>query len=147
MKYDVRPITTSLVISPLWVTGITDAEGNFSINYQVKSNKVHASFKVTQKSHSLGILLSLQSYFSCGKVCLDNRKQSSHKFQVDKVDDLLNIIIPHFRKYKLLTSKGLDFIDFEKAVVLFKDGSRSTNMDAMFSLKNEMNTKRDFYQR
>uniref|UniRef100_UPI001D022A35 hypothetical protein n=1 Tax=Coccidioides immitis TaxID=5501 RepID=UPI001D022A35 len=41
---------TSKKLSPWWITGITDSEGNFSINYNTKSNKVTFSYKITQNS-------------------------------------------------------------------------------------------------
>lgn len=50
-------------LHPWWVTGIVDSEGNFSINYNSKTNKVTASFKVTQKDHSLIILTDLKEFF------------------------------------------------------------------------------------
>lgn len=92
-------------------------------------------------------MLSLQKFFSCGTVCIDNKKENACKFQVDRVGDLLNIIIPHFSKYKLLSSKHLDFLDFQKAVFLFKNNSRSANMDSILSIKNGMNSKRSYDKR
>ena len=45
-------------LSPWWVTGIIDSEGNFSILVQETKNgyKISLAFKVTQKEHSKGIL-------------------------------------------------------------------------------------------
>lgn len=45
----------SLALSPKWVSGFTDGEGNFSITYS--RNKFSATFKVTQKSTSLSVLV------------------------------------------------------------------------------------------
>ena len=95
-----EPLTC--ILSPWCVTGTTDAEGNFSINIQLKANKIHASFKVTQKTHSKQILIELQKYFNCGSVIYDNKATESHKFVVNKLDDLLLKVIPHFDKYRLV---------------------------------------------
>ena len=48
-----------------WVTGITDAEGNFSIHKQKtkKGYKLSLAFKITQKNHSMGILYDLKIFF------------------------------------------------------------------------------------
>jgi len=58
-------LLTTKFLSPWWVTGITDSEGNFSINYNKNSNKITYSFKVTQKGHSLVILNDLKTFFWC----------------------------------------------------------------------------------
>ena len=69
---------------PFWVTGIVDAEGNFSINKQKYGNnyKFTFSFKVTQKEHSLGILHDLKNFFNCGHIHIDNRKENAYKYNV-----------------------------------------------------------------
>jgi hypothetical protein len=59
---------------------------------------------VTQKHHSAGILYDLERYYECGNVQIDNRKENAFKFNVNKLDDIINKIIPHFDKYPLLTS-------------------------------------------
>lgn len=57
-------------LSPQWVTGIIDSEGNFSIFVQKTKDKSKFSLalKVTQKEHSKGILVDLQKYFNCGNI-------------------------------------------------------------------------------
>lgn len=49
-----------LKLHPMWVTGITDGEGNFSV-YVTKGDKpkVTLTFKVDQKEDSAGILYDL----------------------------------------------------------------------------------------
>jgi hypothetical protein len=128
------------------VTGITDSEGNFSINYNSKSKKISASFKVTQKDHSLIILVALKDFFACGNINIDNRKFNAFKFTVSKLSDLTNIIIPHFDKYPLAGSKYLDFLDFKK-VVLMLSKNKSDNMEEILSVKNKMNKKRSYEER
>lgn len=90
---------------PWWVTGITDSEGNFSINYNVNTNKLTPSFKVTQKKDCFGVLQLLHNFFGCGNIVIDNRETDGHKFIVYKRSDLLNIIIPHFENYPLVKLK------------------------------------------
>jgi hypothetical protein len=129
------------------VTGITDAEGNFSINYKAATNKLNATFKVTQKYHSKGILFDLKAYFSCGTVVIDNRKENSFKFLVSNLKDLTNTIIPHFYKYNLQSSKHLDFVDFKMSVGLLSDNTDKINTSLILSIKNNMNSKRAYIER
>lgn len=62
-------------LAPQWVTGIIDSEGNFSIQVQKTNDgeKFTLAVKITQKEHSLGILLSLKEYFGCGNIYIDRK--------------------------------------------------------------------------
>jgi len=136
------------ILSPYWVTGIVDAEGNFSINKQKYGHnyKFTFSFKVTQKEHSLGILHDLKNFFNCGHIHIDNRKENAYKYNIARLEDIFNIIIPHFDKYPLLTSKNLDFLDFKKAVYLLKN-KLDLYENEILSIKNNMNSKRSYAER
>jgi len=137
-------------LDPMWVTGIVDAEGNFSINYNEKTDKFSAIFKVTQKSTSLNMLVALKNFFNCGNIVIDNRETDGYKFNVSKLSDLIDIIIPHFDKYPLVGSKHLDFLSFKKAILLRKsvagpEGGK--NKDKILFYKNSMNKKRSYEER
>jgi len=133
-------------LSPWWVTGITDSEGNFSINYNSKSKKINASYKVTQKDHSLIVLSDLKSFFNCGNINIDNRKFNTYKYTVTKTLDLVGIIIPHFDNYPLVGSKNLDFLDFKRALVLLIERNPN-NLNKILLIKSKMNKKRLFEER
>lgn len=138
-------------LAPQWVTGIIDSEGNFSIQVQKTNDgeKFTLAVKITQKEHSLGILLSLKEYFGCGNIYIDNRKEMGYKFSVSKIEDIINIIIPHLDKYPLKTSKGLDYQDFRKVAFYMKNKlhfSESTK-EEILAIKNNMNSARSFEQR
>ena len=134
--------TESFELSPFWVTGIVDAEGNFSINYSKKNDKLNFSFKITQKGHSLVILHDLKNYFGCGSISVDNSMFDAYKYLVSNKEDLINIIIPHFDKYPLVGSKHLDFLDFKRAIFLSRE-----NLGEILSIKKNMNKKRSFEER
>lgn len=93
--------TSDKRLGPYWVTGFVDAEGNFSIHLQKTNNKYKLSlaFKVTQKEHSLAILYDLQRFFNCGYIHVDNKKHNAYKFNVTKLDDIINNIIPHYKEH------------------------------------------------
>ena len=132
-------------LSPYWVTGIVDAEGNFSINKQKRGNSYKFSlvFKVTQKEHSLGILYDLKNYFNCGHIHVDNKKENAYKYNVARRDDLVKYVIPHFDKYPLVTSKNLDYLDFKKVILL----KNKLSLDEVLYIKNSMNSKRPFIEK
>lgn len=132
-------------LSPYWVTGIVDAEGNFSINKQRTDDKYKFSlaFKVTQKEHSLGILYDLKNFFNCGHIHIDNKQENAYKYNIAKLDDIIKFVIPHFDKYPLVTSKNLDFLDFKRVALL----KNKLSLDEVLSIKNNMNSKRSFMER
>jgi len=135
---------TIIKLSPWWVTGISDSEGNFSINYSKTANKVTFNYKVTQKDHSLVILTDLQTYFGIGNINIDNKTYDTYKFSVNKTDDLINTIIPHFDKYPLKGSKQLDFLDWKKAIL---DYTENKNIKTVLAIKAGMNRNRSFEDR
>jgi hypothetical protein len=133
------------------VTGIIDAGGKFSIT--LESKVCFCIFEITQKELSVDILYILQKYFKCGEIILDDKQYDknykTYKFIVTKNEDLCNIILPHFDKYPLVTSKNLDYLDFKKVVLMCKEGLDLFNIHRrkIFFIKNNMNSKRSFDQR
>jgi LAGLIDADG endonuclease len=144
---DFKKGNSDMVLNPWWVTGIVDSEGNFSITLQDKKSTV--ALKVTQKDHSMGILFDLQRYFKCGRVVIDNKKTGGWKYTVTDMKSICNIIIPHFEKYPLVTSKHLDYLDFKFVVTMHsKNQHRSQEViEKIKKIKTNMNSTRSFEQR
>lgn len=132
--------TTSL--HSWWVTGITDSEGNFTINYNSKQNKATFAFKVTQKDDTMLMLLRL--YFNEGSILIDNKQFNTYKFQISNVTTLLKVVIPHFDKHPLQGSKQLDYEDWKKAILIY---SKEKDINKVLEIKANMNSKRSFVQR
>lgn len=68
------------------------------------------------------------------------------RFVVQKKDDILNKIIPHFNNYPLITSKELNFKTFKEAseIVAKNEHLNINGLNKIIKLKNEMNTNRTF---
>ena len=101
---------------PWQVTGLTDGEGSFvysisSTGKGLTGQKLSLEFKVTQKTHSSGVLYELKNFFNCGNVVIDNRETDTNKYHVKNLAFILSKIIPHFDSYPCLTSKNLNFRD------------------------------------
>nr|YP_009663732.1 hypothetical protein [Dactylella tenuis]QCW06869.1 hypothetical protein [Dactylella tenuis] len=150
-NYDFTTANPDKPLKPWWVTGITDSEGNFSVFTQKTSKgiKITLGYKVTQKAHSKGILHDLERFFKCGNILIDNKKEDAYKFNVNKLDDILNIIIPHFDSYPLFSSKRLDYLDFKKVALMMKEGLHLNEnyLKIILSIKDKMNSKRSFEER
>ena len=67
-------------------------------------------------------------------------------FIVSKFEDLRSVIIPIFNTYPLLTTKALDFLDFQKAIeIKHKSSTRkltSKDLNSILTSKSNMNSSR-----
>ena len=61
-------------------------------------------FAFTADLDSKYVLLSIKDYLNCGVVTENNRLHSA-EYIVDKLEELIKIIIPHFIKYPVFYAK------------------------------------------
>src|SRR5213595_3746662 len=99
-----------------WVIGFVDGEGCFSIGFVRQPNRVERRgystgyqvfhrFVVTQGARSAGCLEEIRDFFGVGRM-YENKRHDDHRehlFQyiVGRRDDLIDVIIPFFRRYPL----------------------------------------------
>jgi len=138
-------------LEPWQVTGLTDGEGSFICTVTdtlkgITGTTVNLEFKVTQKSHSTGILYELQEFFNCGSVVIDNRETDTKKYRIKSLESILDKIIPHFESYPCLTSKHLNFRDWREIALIMKNKEHLTieGIDKIRKLSSKMNKARSF---
>lgn len=136
------------IIDPHWMVGFTEGEGCFSIRITksstVKSGwQVQLRYNVTQHSIDKVFMNSLVKFWGCGKVFLRFR-ENKVDFQILKLKDLSEIVIPLLENMPLQGAKALDFADFHAAVDIMKVKGHLTNegLDKLRKLKAGMNTGR-----
>ena|SRR3989344_781979 len=103
-----------------YLTGFMDGESCFCIALKnQKSAKVRwvldPVFHVTQHSINKEILYELQRLFGCGVVIKKYGQPDTMQFVIQSRKDLVDKIIPFFRKYELITKKK-DFEIFAEVV-------------------------------
>ena len=113
-----------------YISGYTDGEGCFSVSFLKRARltigiETRPSFSVSQNEDRSEVLYLIQDYFKCGHMRRDYSDKTL-KYEVRKLDDLLTIIIPHFRKHPMLSSKQKDFEHFAQVCELMKDGCQHT---------------------
>jgi hypothetical protein len=118
------------MIDPNYITGFVDGEGSFSITISPRDFKdvkweVRPSFSISQHKRNRGILFKIKNYFGCGTI-RPNREDNTYKYEVRSLQDLKNIIIPHFKKYPLQTTKRIDFEIFTKVIQIMEEGRHLT---------------------
>ena len=99
-----------------YLSGFVDGEGCFcvSINRSKRHKfgwEVRPSFSVSQNSNRVNILELLKEKFKCGAIRPD-RSDKTLKFEVRSIDDLVGKVIPHFKRYPLLSNKQSEFERF-----------------------------------
>jgi hypothetical protein len=118
-----------------YVVGLVDGEGSFTIyirnpdNKKIVKRRVKAEprfyLKLIEKDKN--ILYQLKNFFGCGNVYFQGDKRKNHqdcyRYEVANRNDLMNAIIPVFKKHPLnLFSKKKDFRIFCKMMGLIMKG-------------------------
>lgn len=104
---------TSKNLNPWWVTGFVDAEGSFAMSiFKSKTAAigwtVEPCFIITLHVRDLELLNSIKNFFSVGSVSIIGKDA---RFRVRSRSEL-NVIVAHFNKYPLQTTKALNFLYF-----------------------------------
>lgn len=138
-----------------WIVGFVDGEGCFSVsilkNPRAKLKlgwQVFCEFVVTQGAKSERSLLDIESFFKCGYIVRNKRKDNHHedllKYCVRSIDDLQKIIIPFFERHPLRTAKRNDFDIFKIIIrkVLLKEHLSKDGLYEIADLISTMNRKK-----
>lgn len=110
--------------TPWWVTGFTQADGSFLVNFESRKEGVlpfrpRPYFVITQSKRELNIMIALHKYLGVGNM---RYNQDTVDISVTSIPDLINVIIPHFDKYPLRGGKIISYLIFRTVVIVIKDG-------------------------
>lgn len=130
----------------LWfLTGISDAEGSFGVNLSKDSSRksgyiITHFFMMGLNIKDRPILESIKSTLGVGEIYL-HPQDNTCRYKVSNIDQLLNVVIPHFKAYPLVTQKHFDFKIFQKILKLVKNKSHLTSegLQEIVNLKSAMN--------
>ena len=90
-----------------WFIGFTDAEGCFLIQTKNKS-EVHFCFKITLHIDDSAVLFLIKDKLGIGVVSI---KGNSCTFSIHSFQHIVDVLVPIFDKYPLITHKQLDYRD------------------------------------
>ena len=101
------------MIHPDYITGYVDGEGSFLVSFSPRDKltsglDVRPSFSVSQRKDRCEVLSLMKSYFGCGSIRF-NRYDQTNRFETRSLTHINRVVIPHFRRYPLLSSKRKDF--------------------------------------
>jgi NADH:ubiquinone oxidoreductase subunit K len=145
LKYSIRHYSMqtgkAFILHPLFVSGFTDAEGSFVVTILKKAGyktgwAIQARFQIKLHETDRALLVLIQKFFgNIGNISPVNTR-SSVEFRVNILGDLLNVIIPHFEKYNLITNKHSDFVIFKEIVLLMTKNLHKDFMGLQLILNN-----------
>ena len=90
-----------------WFVGFTDAEGSFLIQMK-KESLVNFSFKITLHIDDSAVLFLIKEKLGIGVVSI---KGNTCTFAVHSFQLIVDVLLPIFDKYPLITHKQLDYRD------------------------------------
>ena len=128
-------------LKPDYIVGLVDGEGSFTVYVRnIDSSKitkrrvvVEPKFYVKLIEKDKEILYSLKDFFGCGSVYFQKDLRPNHqhcyRYEVYRRDDLLDIIIPFFKKHELkFVSKRNDFQIFCEMMKMIRNGEHLTDI-------------------
>jgi hypothetical protein len=148
------PVPRSSVVyqeikNPNWLAGFTSAEGCFLVGVlNSNSNKIGKQvilkFQISQNIRDENLLKSLISYLDSGSYYLGTNRDRGD-FRVQKFNDIINKIIPLFKKYPIYGVKSENLSDFCEIAELINNKAHLTveGIEKIISIKTGMNRGRD----
>jgi hypothetical protein len=107
-----KSLTENKIMFYQWLVGFTDGDGSFSVLYS--NNTWSLTFKLGQSTYNLRVLYFIKTQLGKGSIYVEKEGKLAH-FRIRDLDTIINLIIPIFEKYPLLTSKYYNFLKFKKA--------------------------------
>lgn len=120
--------TSTFTISPHWVTGFGDRAASFSITISLRKSSnlwtVTPLFEIMCSLEHLKTLEQLKSFFGVGLIYVFD---TSARYRVTKLTDLLTVIIPHFTTYPLLGYKWVNYTLWVRCLNITATGIHTTS--------------------
>lgn len=139
-------------LDPYFVTGLTEAEGSFSILKYCDGRRkfgvgIMLRFKITMLVNEIELLKKVQAFFGVGSIYFDEKNGRVDYTVQDKIS--LGVIKKHFFNYPLRGTKFLDFGDFVKALELMEQNLHRSEegVKLLVSLSEGMNSLRKDYSK
>jgi hypothetical protein len=147
------PLDNSSLDNNSWLAGFIDADGCFYIRYSKK--QIICKFNLEQRmiypktNESYKFILDQISLFLNVKLAIRNRLNYKNSYFIIKVENQnsIKILINYLTNNKLLSSKYLDFLEWNNAFkeILNKNHLLEEGKKKIYLYKNNMNNKRIYF--
>lgn len=113
-RMSTRAVQTStvLVLEPWFIVGFVDGEGSWGLSISKDSTRklgyaIGPQFTIGVHACDLPLLKRIANQFGVGYI--SSGPNNLVRWQVSSIPDLVNVIIPFFDKYPLISQKQADF--------------------------------------
>lgn len=109
-----------------YISGYSDGEGCFCVSFSKRPKnikvgwEVKPSFSISQNYDRSEVLDLMKEHFNCGFIRRDWGDKTL-KYEVRSMNDLINMIIPHFTAFPMKSAKQNDFNLFTKICKLMNN--------------------------
>ena len=147
-----RSLVTSTAVSskpiklnPWYIGGFTDGEGCWGLSVSKDSKRIMGynlspKFIIGVHKVDIALLERIQVYFGVGKIYYG--PGNLVRFQVTSLEELINVIIPFYDKYPLVSQKRADFLLFKEIIEIIKTKEHMTKLgfEKILNIKAALNT-------
>jgi hypothetical protein len=124
------PALKQHILSPEYLSGYVDGEGCFTVSFSRRPKlrigwETKPSFSVSQNEDRAQVLYAMQTYFDAGFLRRDYSDKTL-KYEVRRLNDLIEKVIPHLEQFPLFSEKQQDFLLFKEICELAKEGVHLT---------------------
>lgn len=127
-----------------WLSGFIDGEGNFQV--YLDRNYLRVMFRIRLHIDDVAVLHKIRDFLGVGRVVTNG---NSCVFIISEVNSLSNVLFPLLDKYKLYTTKWLDYIDFKSVVLILATSNTtrlsSSQLERVKDIIYNMNLQRQIY--
>lgn len=119
-------------LSNYWITGFCDAEASFMVSFARDSKfksgwRIKPCFSIHLHNKDSDLLHQIQSSFKgVGGIRL-NKSDLSVNYSITSLKSIIDVIIPHFDTYPLITQKAADYLLFKRVVYLMLNKEHLTD--------------------
>jgi hypothetical protein len=131
------------ILDPWFLTGFTDAEGSFQVSFRYDQKyktkwRISACFQIKLHVKDIALLNKIKNTLGVGTITTDSA--NSANYNVWSVKDL-QIIVYHFVKYPLITSKLSNYLLFKQCLEIIKKREHLTEKGLLeiLRLKSSLN--------
>lgn len=100
--------------------------------------RVSASFEINLHTIDNNILKNFQEFFQAGSI-YNRTDRPISVFRVTNISNIIELIIPHFDKYSLLTQKYSDYLLWKEVVILISKKKHINNLTKIINIYASIN--------
>lgn len=134
-----------------WFSGFTDGEGCFMIILRKNGTAPNICFRIQLRADDKSILKEIHHTLGIGRTKDHKRKiirpnwNPAYIFEINKINDIVNVLIPIFDAYPLRAKKLRDYkIWREAAFIVYSKGHLNDKLSRLIELRNQLHATKQF---